>query len=133
MKKYLRLYLINLFGLWAVKNLMAGVSFGDNYKVLLFAALALTICDLVVKPIINLLLLPLNILSLGIFRWLTNVIGLYLVTLVVPQFEISSFNFPGVSFHGFVIPSIYLTQFWSLVTASFLISLLVSFILWLIK
>jgi len=133
MKKYLRLFLFNLFSLWLVANITTGVSFGNGYSTLLLSALVLCLVHFLIKPLINILLLPINLLTLGMFRWLTNVIALYLVTIIVPKFEISSFNFPGFSYHGFVIPQIYLTQFWALVVISFIISLTESFLLWLSK
>jgi len=132
-KKYLRLFLINLVSLWLISQALAGVSFGNKIETLVYAALALTLINLVVKPLIKVLLLPINLLTLGAFRWLVNVIALYLVTLIIPQFKVASFVFPGFSYQGFVIPSFYLGTFWVFVIASFLISLITSFLLWLIK
>lgn len=130
-KKYLRLFLINLVSFWLVAQLIAGVSFSGGSQTLIWAALALMLINLGVKPLINLLLLPINLITLGAFRWLVNVLALYLVTLIVPQLKINAFLFPGFSYQGFIIPSIYLATFWVFVVASFLISLITSFFLWL--
>jgi putative membrane protein len=132
MKKYLRIYLINVASLWLVSYSFGGLNYTGGYQSLIIGALALTLVNLLIRPIINLLLLPINLITLGTFRWLVNVIALYLVTLLIPQLIIQPFLFPGLSFQGFIIPSFYLNYFWSLTITSFLISLSVSLLSWLL-
>ena len=133
MKKYLRLFLVNLAALWVAISLLEGVTISGGSQTLALAALVLTAIDFIVKPLIKLLLLPINLVTLGAFRWLINVISLYLVTLIVPQFKVASFLFAGFSYRGFIIPSIPLSIFWVFVVASLLISLTATFLLWLAK
>lgn len=132
MKNYLRLYFINISSLWVVSYIFWGFKYVGGFQSLIIAALALTLVNLLVRPIINLLLLPINLLTLGMFRWLVNVVTLYLVTLLVPQLIIKPFLFPGFNYQGFNIPQIYLNYFWSLTLSSFLISLTSSFLSWLL-
>lgn len=131
MKKYLRFFLFNLVSLWLVTNIVAGFTYGNDYLILIKSAAFLTLINLLIKPLINLLLLPINLITLGTFRWLGNVIALFLVTMFVPQLKIASFTFPGFIYQGFIIPSLHLTVFWVLFAASFIISLTYSFLLWL--
>lgn len=133
MKRLLRSFVINTATLWLVTQILPGVGYAGGHQTLLLTALALTIVNLLVKPLINLLLLPINLLTLGAFRWLVNVAALYLVTLIVPQFQIKSFLFPGFTYQGFIIPSISLTVFWVFVLTSFLISLISSLFYWVVK
>lgn len=131
MKKYLRLFLFNLVSLWLIAGLLPGVSFSGGYQTLALAAVVLTLVNLLIKPLVNILLLPINLLTLGMFRWLINVITLYLVTIFVPQFKITSFFYPGFNYQGFIIPSMYLSTFLVFVLSSFMISLATTFLLWL--
>lgn len=133
MRGLLRSFLLNLASLWIVGQLIPGVSFGEGYRGLLLAALVLGLVNLFVKPLINILLLPLNILTLGTFRWLVNVASLYLVTIFVPQFKISGFFYPGFLYQGFVIPALTIGSFWALVLTSFILSLLLAFFYWLVR
>lgn len=133
MKKYLRLYLYNLASLWLVTHIIPGVKIGGGVKALASASFALSLADLIVKPLINLLLLPINLLTLGAFRWVANVAALYLVTMITPQLEISGFKFLGFSYDGLIITPFYISKFWALVLASFIISFTTSFLLWLRK
>ena len=133
MKKHLRLFLINFVSLWLAGNAFAGVSFSGNYQTLALAALVLTLINFALKPLIKIMLLPINLITMGAFRWLINVLSLYLVTIIVSQFQIESFLFAGFNYQGFTIPSIYLSTFWALVVVSLFISLVTTFLLWLIK
>lgn len=133
MKSLLRSFLINLASLWVIGQIIPGISFGDGYQGLLLTSLVLGLVNLFVKPLINILILPLNILTLGAFRWLVNVASLYLVTVFVPQFKISGFFYPGYAYQGFVIPSLNVSFFWALVLTSFVLSLLLAFFYWLVR
>jgi putative membrane protein len=133
MKKQLRSFLITLASLLAAAWLVPTVDFQQGAKTVLLAALVLTIVNLVVKPIINILLLPVNLLTLGFFRWLVNVFAFYLVILLVPQIKITPFQFPGYSYQGFTIPSISFSFFWTLVLISFIIGFTTSFLYWVFK
>lgn len=133
MKKYFRSYLFNLVSLSLCVSLLAGVSYEGDYKTIALAALVLTLVNFLIKPLINILLLPINLITLGAFRWLINVLSLYLVTLIVPLFKVDAFLFPGFSYQGFIFPPINLNVFWAFVLASFLISLMTTFLLWLAK
>lgn len=130
-KKYLRLFLINSVSIWLIAQIAAGITLSGGRQTLMTAGLVLTLVNLAVKPLINLLLLPINLVTLGTFRWLVNVFVLWLVTLIVPQFQINAFSFTGFSWQGFIIPSLMLGKFWAFVLISFLISLVTSFLLWL--
>lgn len=132
-KKYLRLFLINLAALWVAVDLIPGVSFSGGGRTLVSAALALVIVNFLIKPLVKLLLLPINLLTLGAFRWLINVFTLYLVTLIVPEFKVDGFVFPGLVYQGFVLPEVHLSNFWALAVTSFLISFLSTFLFWLRK
>lgn len=133
LKKHLRSFVFNLIALWLISQIFAGVSFNGGYQTLTLAGLALTLVNLLVKPLVKLLLLPINLLTLGAFRWLVNVITLYLVTLLVPQFAINAFLFPGFAYQGFIVPPIHLATFWVYVLASLFLSLTTSFLFWLTR
>lgn len=133
MKKYLRSLLITFASLIIAARFIPAISFAEGEKTILVTALALTVVNLIVKPIIDLLLLPVNLLTLGLFRWLVNVFAFYLAFLLVPQFEIEPFLFPGFTRGGFVVPMVQFSFFWTLVLTSFIISLVMGFLYWTFK
>ncbi|RKZ00893.1 MAG: phage holin family protein [Candidatus Hydrothermota bacterium] len=58
---------------------------------LFWAALLLAIVNAVLRPILQLIALPLTVLTLGLFAFVVNGFLLYLVSAIVPGFEITSF------------------------------------------
>jgi len=133
LKKILRSFIINLAAIILVNQAIPGFVVSGGYEGYLITAAVLTGVNLALKPLIRLLLLPINLLTLGTFRWLANVFTLYLVTLLVPYLEIVSFTFPGWSYQGFIVPEIFLAKVWVLVISSFFISLLTTFLFWLFR
>lgn len=131
MKTVLRSIVYNAASIWIVSLLASGIILEKGYETLLVAAFALGLINLLVKPVINILLLPLNLITLGAFRWLVNVLALYLVTIVVPDFRIVPLHFSRFTYQGIVIPPISLNLIFSFVVISFLISLISSFWYWL--
>ena len=131
MKTILRSIVYNAASIWIVSLLISGIVLEKKFETLLVAAFALGLINLLVKPIINILLLPLNLITLGAFRWVVNVVALYLVTVVVPDFKIIPLDFAGFSYRGVVIPPISLNLIFSFIVISFLISLVSSFWYWL--
>ncbi len=133
MKKILRHFIIDTYCLYLISNSISGIYFNSGFTTLLAAGAAITIVSLVAKPVINILLLPINLLTFGLFRFLGSSVVLYLTTLLVKSFEIRCFDFPGLSSIWFDIPKIYLTGLGAYVAFSFILSFLSSLIYWLIK
>lgn len=63
----------------------------DSFFTALVIAIVLGIINAVLKPILLLLTLPINILSLGLFTLIINAALIMLTTVFVPGFKIDSF------------------------------------------
>jgi putative membrane protein len=133
MRRILRSILINAAAIWLISQSASGIVLERGLETLLVAAFTLGMINLLIKPIINILLLPLNLVTLGTFRWVVNVAALVLVTMIVPDFKITSFQFPGLTYQGIIIPAFSLNLIFSFIVISFLISLISSFLYWLLK
>lgn len=133
MKRILRHFVIDSVSIFLVSSIASGMVFQKGIETLLLTGLGLTIASLIAKPVINILLLPVNLITFGLFRWVAAVAVLYIVTLVVPGFSITGFNFGGYTSLWIDIPSVVFTGFLAYLAFSFLHSLFSSFIYWLIK
>lgn len=133
MKGIIRNYLINLGALWVTSQIIPAVTITGGAQGLATAAFIFMLANILLIPFIKILLLPLNLLTLGLFAWLSNVLVLYLLALVVPNFKLLPYNFPGVSQGGFTIPAMELSTFQVAILASFIIGFIVHFIHWLVK
>jgi putative membrane protein len=63
----------------------------STFTAALIAALVIGIINAVVVPVLNLLALPLNILTLGLFSFVVSAVGLLLTSALVPGFVIAGF------------------------------------------
>lgn len=133
MKRILRHYIIDTFSLFVVSKIAGGMVFAQGWPDLFLAGVGLTIVSLLAKPIISILLLPLNLLTFGLFRWVSSAITLYLVTLIVPGFAIQGFYFAGLTTKWFDIPSLGFTGIAAFIAFSFVLSFFSSIIYWIIK
>lgn len=73
-------FLLNLLGLWLAASLVSGFTVTGNWKGYIIAALVLTLLNLLVKPILKLITLPLIIISLGLFGLVINAVILWLTS-----------------------------------------------------
>lgn len=133
MKSFIKSVLINFISLFFISQTVGGINYSQKALVLFWASLYLSVFNLIIKPLLNLLLMPINLITLGAFRWIVNVIVLFLVTFFVSDFRIVGVSFPGLTFSGFVIPPVNLSFFWSLILLSFAIEAIYSIFSWLIK
>lgn len=130
-KAVLRNYLLNLGILWAVTQIFPGLTYTGGFQTLATGALGLMAMNLIVIPLLKVVFLPLNILTLGIFTWVINVIALYILVTVLPQIKLMPYYFPGGSFLGMSIPPQNLTVLWVAIIASFMIGFASRFFHWL--
>ncbi|MGI5826056.1 MAG: phage holin family protein, partial [Patescibacteria group bacterium] len=56
MKTFLRNIVVNFLALFLAARITGGVVYNDNYLVLIWAAIFLTLLNLLIKPILNMLL-----------------------------------------------------------------------------
>lgn len=132
MKGLLRSFAIHAGVLWFIAANVGGIEYANDPKILLSGALGLTLVDALVKPFINILLLPFNLVTLGTFRWISSVIALYLTTLIVPGFVIKAFIYPGLVTNYFIIPSLTLSLLGAYILVGILVSFFVSLLFWLL-
>jgi putative membrane protein len=124
MKTILRNIFVNFLCFWLISLVLPVISFGNKLENLVFASLALALVSWIVKPLLNLLFLPLNLITLGSFRWIVNIIVLYLVTILVKDFQIHAFTFAGIQFQGFIVPQFYVNSFFAYLFVAFLFSII---------
>ncbi len=131
MKSLIRRLILNIVAIFFAARILPGLSYSENFQVLVLAAAALGLVNMIVRPLVKLVALPINLLTLGIFSWVINVLLLYLVTRLVPGFEVSAFSFTGFIYQGIVLPAMEVGLLSSYILSSFLISLLTSTLGWL--
>jgi len=89
MKLIIRLT-INVFALLVVEYLVPGFEL-TNYQAAIVAAIVIGVTNTFIRPLLQLIALPISLLTFGISAFLINVFLLWGIAYVVPGFEITSF------------------------------------------
>ena len=126
MKKLFRSIVYYIFALWLTSTLIPSLSISGNLWGMLSAGTTLALMMLLLKPLLALIFLPVNILTLGLLSWLVNVIVLYLWTIFVPNVRLVPWIFPGISTAGFIVPEVSLSYTWTLIAVSLIITAIVT-------
>lgn len=82
---------INVFALLVVEYLVPGFALA-NYQAAIVAAIVIGVINTFIRPIVQLVALPVSLLTFGIAAFLINVALLWGASYVVPGFEIATFS-----------------------------------------
>ena len=83
-------WLVTALSIFAVGNLLPGIHVPD-YMTALWAALTLGILNAIVRPVLLLLTLPINLLTLGLFTFVLNGFMFWVATKIVHDFSVDNF------------------------------------------
>lgn len=83
-------WVVSALAILAASYLLSGVHV-DSFVTALVVALVLGVINAFLKPILLILTLPINILTLGLFTFVINALLIILVTNLVPGFIVDGF------------------------------------------
>ncbi len=83
-------WLINALAILGIAYYLPGITVSGFYSALIIA-LVLGIVNAVIRPIIILLTLPINIVTLGLFTFVINALLFWFVSTIVKGFEVVGF------------------------------------------
>ncbi|OGD63900.1 hypothetical protein A2160_01600 [Candidatus Beckwithbacteria bacterium RBG_13_42_9] len=133
LKSLLRSLFYSFLSLGGLKWFFPGFQVNGDWGELLLAAVVLTAINLLVKPVLKLILLPFNLISFGLFRWVINVLSLLILAFLVDQVRFAAWHFPGFSYAGITLPAINFSALGSLIVSSFLLTFIRRAIGWVLK
>jgi len=126
MKHFLKVWVFYVFSIWLTQQFIPGfVISGRSWQAIFVSGFILSLLMLIVKPILKILFIPINFLTLGLLSWMVNVLVIYIFTLVAPAVSITAWTFSGFTWAGFVIPGFYVSYLWSLILSSITITSIV--------
>jgi putative membrane protein len=121
MRLLLRIF-INAGAIWVTSYLLPGLDFEGNFGSLVIVGVIFGLVNALIRPVVKLLTLPINILTLGLFTLVINAVML----LLTAAFS-SSLNFTG-SFLEFSMENTILNAF----VGAILISIVSTVLSWLL-
>lgn len=131
MKSIIRSILFSTLALYLVVTYIPGVKFSAGYEYLFIGGAGLTVLTVIVRPLLKILFLPINLVTLGAFSGLINVLLIYLLTHFFDPLSIQGWTFAKFEYQGFTIPQLDISTFWTYVLVSAIISLSLNALSWL--
>ena len=92
LRRILYAWLCNIAALFVAALFIDGVDYSEDFWILVVAALVYALVNLLLKPIVKLLALPLIVVTFGIALFFVNILMLYITDWIVPSFELESFG-----------------------------------------
>jgi len=84
-------WVLNAFALWVVSVIVPGIH-AETVFATFAAALVLGVLNALLRPILLLLTLPINLLTLGLFTFVVNALMLELTATIVRGFAVEGFG-----------------------------------------
>lgn len=72
-------------------NIVPGISVAGGWTTLLLVSLVWSVIITVIRPVLQLLALPITIVTLGLFSFILNALLFWAMTLIVPGFTVAGF------------------------------------------
>lgn len=117
-RKILKLTLLTSFALVLHNFIWHNLNF-SSVDILVKTAVILALFQVILKPILKILLLPINLITLGLIGIVIDTLGLYITTYFLNGFIINNFSVPAISWQGISVPQIYLNNFFAYLATSF--------------
>ncbi|MBN1169310.1 phage holin family protein [Candidatus Woesebacteria bacterium] len=101
--------LLNAVALYVVAFIIPDFRF-DGLDSLFVASIIMGVVNTFIKPVLQILFLPVSIITLGIFAFLINVVLLWGVSYFVPGFDIYNFSTAVISAAALMLVSLFLNK-----------------------
>lgn len=129
MKHLFRRIIFYTVAIYLVGLIIPGFSLTKDLRGLLLCGVTLSIFFSLILPVMQFFLLPLNILTLGLLSFLSQILTFYIYLLIFPGFiKITSWHFAGFTFLplGLTIGPMEIGSFLTICISTFIISFVFS-------
>lgn len=133
MKTLLKKYIVILAGVFSLTQIVDAVKIDRGWPGILYVSFIYAALYYLGRPLANLIMLPINILTMNLFSWFINISIFYLWTVINNDVHITDWSFPGMNF-GPIELSAYNFVYWQIIFISgILLTAIIIFYNWLIK
>ena len=81
-------FIVNGIALWVASKLVSGVTVEGTIVEWLVLLTVFALINAIIKPILKLLTLPINVMTLGLFTWVINAFLLWLTSALTDALEV---------------------------------------------
>lgn len=135
MKTLIRTWVFYTLAIFLVSEIIPGFKINTDLRGLLLSGLFLALMFNFVNPVLKFLFLPINMLTLGLFSFVSQVITFYLFLVLWPDyFQIKTWEFPGFNLSGLgiTINPFTVSNLLTIILSTGLISIIIAVLLMLI-
>ena len=118
MRELARIIVTNSASLFLVSLLFSGLVIKGVFLNYVIAGALLAVFSVILDPIVKVVTLPFNILTLGLLSFLTILVALFVLTIFYSYVSVNAFTFSGFSFLGLTIGAIHFSRLLSFVVIS---------------
>jgi uncharacterized membrane protein YvlD (DUF360 family) len=133
MKQLLKKYLVTVITIYILMNIIPSFIIKGNLKNFLYICLILSFLTYLVKPIINLIMLPINIITLNLSAWIINIFIFLFWSLLMRDVTINAWDFNGINLGFINIDSIIFPAWQTIIILAIFYILLSKFLFWVIR
>lgn len=117
MKYIFRKYLSAVLAIFILSQFIPAFSVKSGWWGLFSSAVILSILFYIVKPVINIIMFPINLMTLNLSNWIIQITLFYIWTVISPPVEITGWKFPGISLGPVVLSAVFLVK-WQVIIVS---------------
>jgi uncharacterized membrane protein YvlD (DUF360 family) len=128
MKYFVKTWMFYMVAIWLIKEWIPAFQVSGGWIYILYAGGILAFLMLLIRPIIKILFIPINFLTLGLVSWVVNVIVIYLLTLIAPNVTVVPWVYQGWSWQGFIIPATTIPYLATLILVTFALTFVTQFL-----
>lgn len=129
MKTIVRVVLLQTIALFLTALLLPGLIILGGWPTYLIGGVLLSILSFALKPLLQLIAFPLNIITFGLFNCVINALLLWILTILVAKINVHTFTTPSVAVAGLGIPNIHI---YSIIPAYIVIAVVLAGITWIL-
>jgi len=133
MKKILKFTLLFTFSLITANQIWGNLSFQSIPSSIIKTAFILSIFEIILKPILKIILFPINLITLGLFRIVIDTLGLYLAVFLFSDFKLNDIHTSTTNWWGMSIPALNFVNFFTYLVTSVTIGLILNFFNFIIR
>jgi len=130
MKTFIRHVIFYALALYLTTQIISGLDITPGLDTLLIGAIILAGFQVILEPVLNIFLLPLNVITFGLSSSLTTVVAVFLLTKLFYKVSIHPFQFGGLGFFGIEVKPFFAGIFLSYLIISVIIFAIVKFLKW---
>lgn len=123
MREWLRQSLLYSFTLYLTAGAYPGLIIPQPLWSLLWAGVVFALIQIFIRPLIKLVLLPLNLLTLGLLSWLSQVFCLVAAVRLIPGLAVLPLTTTPWQQFGFAVPALTINQPAGYILSSVIINL----------